>query len=189
MPVRVVQAPFASVTGRPANADYSRRSLVFVWRPAARTVLGDMLHRVKPAELNPMDPVRSARRLFAPSQGRALRVSLAIGFHVRKSGPPSIEIAPPEAAGMTWPVKVTLTEAAIDRHRPEPMTGSIPIEIPGMRIPAAPPSNFDSRFRWPGVFELPLHFVSPVVRHRTAYVPFGNTDEGPGKEYSNEYRN
>jgi hypothetical protein len=69
------------------------------------------------------------------------------------------------------------------------MTGSILIEIPAMRIPAAPPSNFDSQFRWPGVFELPLHFVSPVVRHRTAYVPFGNTDEGLGKEYLNEYRN
>jgi hypothetical protein len=189
IPVRVPQAPFAAAADSRADIPTPRRILVSAWRTAARTVVGDMLRRVQPFELNPIDTARSARRLFAPSQGRALRVSLAIGFHFPKGRVPAIAIAQPEPAGITWPVIINLCEKALDRCRPEPAAEDIPISIPGMRIPAAPPSDFDGRFRWPGALELSLHFVSPVVRHRTAFVPFGNADEGAGKEHLHEYRN
>jgi hypothetical protein len=148
-----------------------------------------MLQRVRPAELNPVDAKRTTGRLLVPSEGRALRVSLGVGFQIPKRGVPQIAIEQPQPAGITWPVMINLSEAALERRSPEPMVEDLSISIPGMRIPAAPPLVFDSRFRWPGVFELPFPFVSPVVRHRTAFVPFGNADEGPGKEYFNEYRN
>jgi hypothetical protein len=189
MPAQVSQAPFVPLTDSPADAPCTRRILVSAWRPAARTILGDMLQRVRPAELNAVDAARTARRLFVPSQGRPLRVSLAVGFHISKRGLPPIVIAQPEAAGITWPVMINLTEEPFGRSTLEPIAEAMPIEIPFMRIPAAPPLAFEGRFEWPGVFELPLHFVSPVVRHRTAFVPFGNADEGQGKEYLNEYRN
>jgi hypothetical protein len=187
--VGVSRASLVPVTGKTTDIEVSRRSLVSAWHCTTPTVIGDMLERIPPADLNPMDTARSARRLFVPSQGRALRVSLGIGFPVTKGGVPKLEIGQPEAAGMTWPVMINFSEAPLDRGLHTPAMAAFPISVPGMRIPAAPPSNLDGQFRWPGVFELPLHFVSPAIRHRTAFVPFGNTDEGSGKERLYEYRN
>jgi hypothetical protein len=189
MPARVSQAPLVPVGGRPDDVPCPRRVLLSAWKPPARTILGNMLQRVRPPELNPMDANRTAGRLLVPSEGRALRVSLGAGFQIPKREFPQIAIEQPQPAGLTWPVMINLSEGALEQRGPEPMVEGISISVPGMRIPAAPPLVFDSRFRWPGVFELPLHYASPVIRHRTAFVPFGNADEGPGKEYFNEYRN
>lgn len=188
MPVRLAQAPFAAVADSLADMPYSRRMLMSAWRCGTRTVVGEMMRRIAAPEINPVDAVRSARRVAAPSRGRALRVSLALGFQITRTGPPQIVIGQPPAACMTWPVMINLSEEPLDPQI-EPIVESLPIATPGMRIPAAPPADFDGRFRWPGALELPLQFVSPLVRHRTAFVPFGYAEEGRGKEPSNEYRN
>jgi hypothetical protein len=181
--VRIQRASWAVLLGKASDCPSSAQMLASRWRPAAQLVVGNMLRRVQTPELNPIDPASSARRLSAPSQGRALRVSLAIGFHVPKCNPPRIMFAQPETAGLTWPVMINLSEEPFDGPMRQAIGATIPISIPFMRIPAAPPSNFDGRFRWPGTFAIPLHSISPVVRHRTACVPFGSADEGSGKEY------
>jgi hypothetical protein len=188
-PARVSRAPMVALAHAPADIDRSRRILPSPWRASTPLVVGNLLRRVQPSELNPVDAARTARRLFAPSEGRALRVSMGVGFPVKKCGPPPVVIAHPEPAGMTWPVMINLSEEPLERLRPHPIAEAIPISIPGMRIPVAPSWDARSQFRWPGVFELPVHFVSPAVRHWTAHVPFGNAEEGPGKEHLHEYRN
>jgi len=97
-------------------------------------------------------------------------------------------LAQPPAACMTWPVIINISEGPVDPGI-EPLVAAMPIEAPSMRIPVAPPPDFEGRFRWPGALEVPLHFVSPLARHRIAFVPFGYPDDVPGKEHSNEYRN
>src|SRR5579883_1060339 len=149
--------------------------------------------RIRPDQLRPFEGQarpNSLRKMTA-AEGRALRVLLAAGFRIPARQTPQLEFAGPVLAGLRWP---GLHELGIEPYQPgeRPLAPLVPpdaaIAPPEMRVPAAPPADFQGVFHWPGAMEIPLKFSDYAVRHRAGAVPFTPNEESV-QEHPYEYRN
>lgn len=160
----------------PANAEpatqqiASRRRAAMAPKHKASAAVAPVV-KVPPPEVHFAGP----RAVGAAAKGRALRVSLSAGFRVPEWKLRAVTSAHPPVAGIAWPGIRTVDGAAPAQSTP--MTGAVAIAHPEMRIPAAPPVEFDSHFRWPGAIHVSIQFVDAANGRRTAFVPFGYPEE------------
>jgi hypothetical protein len=118
-----------------------------------------------------------ARKIAAPSMGRALRVSMASGFRVPEWKMRAAAVAHAPVAGLRWPDmrEIDATASVAPPRLSSP--GTLTIAPPEMRIPVAPPPEFAARIIWPGAMALAIQFVNAADGQRTAFVPFGYSDD------------
>jgi hypothetical protein len=151
------------------------------WLGSGRPVIAKLLAQSERRKSGPMSAARPARRVSAPSLGRALRVSVSSAFHLPKKALPSSRYALPatEPPATRGPRRLT---AAVAPNAVEITAQTIETAPAEMRLPAAPPANFQRRFRWPEAFETKLSFLNAANEARVSAVAFGRPEEFAAKE-------
>lgn len=174
MPAHVMAAPAAPP--RPyRGAKAEPQTPAIRWRGTGKPSIGALLARVDSRSAAPMPGARPARRVAAPSLGRALRVSTAAGFRLSVREFPAPRFAAPEVQGLPRPGARRMSAAA-----PQGVPAGvreIGITPAAMRTPPPPGPDFESRFRWPGAFEISLEFRNAANARRPLAVPFGPPEE------------
>jgi hypothetical protein len=164
MPARRAQKGAAS--GRPALVKWAGRVLPLAARLAITQQRAEF-------------PMRAAKVPLC--RGRALRVSTAAAFRIPQSMAPPIRFTPPQTNELPSPGAKALT-MALPPAKVERFPQGIETEAQAMRLPPAPPPDFQRRFRWPEALEMSLEFRNAVNGHRCSTVPFGSPDESQSKE-------
>jgi hypothetical protein len=180
MAAHVMAAPAARL--RPQSGEHTEPCVAAIrWlgpgRPAIDRLLAEAAHRTA----GPMSAARPARRLTEPSRGRALRVSTSATFRVPVKALPATRYAPATADGLPSRGPKRLTVLAGPREI-EKMAEAIETAPAEMRLPPAPPADFQRRFQWPGAFETNLKFRDAANEPRVSAVPFGRPEEFAAKE-------
>jgi hypothetical protein len=187
--------PIRGIEHRAAAAQTRRRLLEAAWHCTTRPVVGGALKRIATPQVYPVGGDARAAAVgttMGAAKGRALRVSLAVGFRI-----PDWKLRPelfrgPAAAAMIWPGPRSLRPESF-RTAAEATAAGLPatamVSTPEMRIPASPPPVVMAVFHWPEVKGISLNSSKPEVLHRSAFVPFTTNEEYAPKERSYEYRN
>jgi hypothetical protein len=180
MPAHVTEAPAARL--RPQSGEHTEPCAASIrWLGPGRPAIGRLLADAEHRTAGPMSASRPARRMTAPSRGRALRVSTSSTFRLPVQALPATRYAPATADGLPSQGPKRLNGAA-GPSEAKPMAEAIETPPAEMRLPPAPPANFQRRFRWPGAFDTNLQFRNAANEARVSAVPFGRPEEFAAKE-------
>jgi hypothetical protein len=171
----VMPAPPAPTRPR-RGAPAGNRSESIRWHKEAKPTILALIARSASRAASVMPEPRPARRLGAPSLGRALRVSTAAGFRLPERPAVSPRFAGPEVQGLPE-TNVRRMAALTPPGKSSPKQLAIEIAPSLMQIPPAPPADFQRTFRWPGVFDIPLEFRDASNATRPLAVPFRPLEE------------
>ena len=180
MPTHVAPAPPARLRGL-TGKHTAPLSAAIRWLGTGRPVVAQLLAQSARRKSEPMSAARPGRRLATPSLGRALRVSMSSAFHLPKKALPLSRYSLPatEPPATRGPRRLTV---AVGPSAVEINVQTIEIAPAEMRHPAAPPANFQRRFRWPEAFETKLNFLNAANEARVSAVSFGRPEEFAAKE-------
>jgi hypothetical protein len=180
MAAQVTAAPAARL--RPQSGEHNEPCAAAIrWLGPGRPVIGRLLAEAERRTAGPMSASRPARRLTAPSRGRALRVSPSATFGLPVKALPATRYTPATADGLPsrGPKRLTVMAGPSEM---KPMAAAIETAPAEMRLPPAPPADFQRRFRWPGAFETNLKFRDAANEARVSAVPFARPEEFAAKE-------